>query len=342
MDLLPKDHKQFQQEQYWNNFFQNSQTKQGFEWYATYEELEYYLKSTLKSAEQRLLVVGCGNSLLSEKIHKTLKINKITSIDFEENVIKKMNNRGVPIDYQVMDMLNMTFEAGSFDYVIDKGTLDALCADRSPETASKVVAYFNEVMKVLNPKGGVYVCVSLLQDFVLDALITYFSKSAGNNFANDNIFEFRIQKIEKVTHKTSDGQSLLPFFVTVKRTQIPAEDPKWQELRQKMSEQVYFTDVPGSKAELHPVNNIHERIKKEQVAQMFKPRMKELNLGQQYELFCFDKKAHSDVPRYTLTVIDSTDPKILKKRTCAAFITPQGKERDTMISTEMGKFNLCA
>lgn len=74
---------------------------------------------------------------------------------------------------------------------------------------------------------------------------------------------------------------------------------------------------------------------------MLVPRMKELSLGSKYELFCYDKTQKTDVPRYTLTVVDNNDPKVLKKRTCAAFITPQGKERDTMISTEVGKISLC-
>lgn len=55
---------------------------------------------------------------------------------------------------------------------------------------------------------------------------------------------------------------------------------------------------------------------------MFVPKMKELNLGQKYELLCYDKNHKSDTPRYTLTIIDSNDAKILKKRTCGAFITP--------------------
>jgi hypothetical protein len=97
-----------------------------------------------------------------------------------------------------------------------------------------------------------------------------------------------------------------------------------------------------TKAEMLKVEMIQERVKKEQIHQMFLPRMKELNLGQKYELFCFDKNHSSaELPRYTLTVMDSTDAKVLKKRTCAAFITPQGKERDTMISTEVGKISLC-
>lgn len=51
MDLLPKEHKQFQDEAYWTKFFNDKKTSQGFEWYATYEELEYYLKLTLKDKE---------------------------------------------------------------------------------------------------------------------------------------------------------------------------------------------------------------------------------------------------------------------------------------------------
>ena len=138
------------------------------------------------------MVLGCGNSLLSEKMHLKMGINSITSIDFEEAVIKKMVHREKPIDYQVMDMLNMTFEDGSYDYAIDKGTLDAICADKSPETALKVIKYFNEIVRVLNPKGGTYICVSLLQDFILDALLSFFCKGIGNKHFSDNITDFRI------------------------------------------------------------------------------------------------------------------------------------------------------
>jgi ubiquinone/menaquinone biosynthesis C-methylase UbiE len=111
-------------------------------------------------------VVGCGNSLLSEKLFKGLKLEKDTllSIDFEDKVIKHMQNRGIEgIKYEKMDALNMTgLEDSSQNFVLDKGTLDALCADRSPETASKVIQYFNEIVRVLKSSGGVYICISLL------------------------------------------------------------------------------------------------------------------------------------------------------------------------------------
>ena len=97
-------------------------------------------------------------------------IKQITSIDFEETVVKRMKNREVPIDYQVMDMLSMSFPNESFDYAIDKGSLDALCVDNKPETLEKVIQYLNEVQRVISTKGGTFICVSLLQDFVLEAL----------------------------------------------------------------------------------------------------------------------------------------------------------------------------
>lgn len=64
--------------------------------------MDYYLKQSIKDKESNVLVVGCGNSLLSEKMHKGLQLakDKLVSIDFEEKVIKHMKNRAVEgIDY---------------------------------------------------------------------------------------------------------------------------------------------------------------------------------------------------------------------------------------------------
>jgi hypothetical protein len=38
MNLLPKDHKQFQQKEYWDSFFKR-RGKAAFEWYGEYNEL---------------------------------------------------------------------------------------------------------------------------------------------------------------------------------------------------------------------------------------------------------------------------------------------------------------
>lgn len=55
---------------------------------------------------------------------------------------------------------------------------------------------------------------------------------------------------------------------------------------------------------------------------MYTPKLKDLRLGQKYDLYCYDRAVSTTIPRYILTVIDSDDHKILKKKTCGAFITP--------------------
>jgi len=57
-------------------------------------------------------------------------------------------------------------------------------------------------------------------------------------------------------------------------------------------------------------------------------------------MYCYDKDVSTVIPRYVLVVVDSSDPKVLKKKTCAAFITPLGKERESMFSSEIGRQNL--
>lgn len=88
------------------------------------------------------------------------------------------------------------------------------------------------------------------------------------------------------------------------------------------------------------VHHIPERIKREQITNFCAPNLKELSLGQKYDLYVYDKSIDSVIPRYTLTVIDSSYPKILKKRSCGSFIIPQGRERETTFSTDVGRINL--
>ena len=254
-------------------------------------------------------------------------INNITSIDFEEAVIRKMNNKGFPISFQHMDAMNMSFEDGAFDYAIDKGTLDAICSDSSPETAAKVTKYLNEVTRVVNEKGGMVIIVSLLQDFVLDALLSFYMKGFSNEHFNSNIIDFRIQRLDRRQKKgeSKDESHFLPFFVTIKRTSINPEDQKMQELREKLAQKVSYIENPLAKAELIDVKSIQDLIKRDQINHAMAPQLRDLHLGQKFELYCFDKNSYGKTgikPRYTLTVVDSNDAKIIKNRTCAAFITP--------------------
>lgn len=77
---------------------------------------------------------------------------------------------------------------------------------------------------------------------------------------------------------------------------------------------------------------------------MIAPTLKSLDPGRQYEMHCFDYKSSvsQTLPKYTLWVVDSDDV-VLKNQSpnIAALICPQGKERESLFSTELGRQNLC-
>lgn len=61
---------------------------------------------------QKLLVPGCGNSDLSEKLVTKLGLQNLTveSIDYEEGVVKKMEEskpKDLPLTYRFGDVTNL-------------------------------------------------------------------------------------------------------------------------------------------------------------------------------------------------------------------------------------------
>jgi len=89
--------------------------------------------------DSKILNVGCGNSRLSEEMFDEGYQN-ITNIDISQVVIKvmieKYKDKGPNFKYQYMDVRAMEFENGSFDCVIDKGTLDSILCGESSTTST--------------------------------------------------------------------------------------------------------------------------------------------------------------------------------------------------------------
>ena len=63
----------------------------------------------------------------------------------------------------------MQFEDGSFDVILDKGSLDALMGEDCPEATSTGSAYLRECARLLKAPGGRFLCVTLAQEHVLRA-----------------------------------------------------------------------------------------------------------------------------------------------------------------------------
>ena len=146
MDLLPKNHQEFRQKEYWDSFFKK-RGKKAFEWYGEYGELCGVLHKYIKPKDN-VLVVGCGNSTMSCDLYD-VGYKNITSIDLSNQVIEQMqrqNKRDRPdLKFETMDATKMTYNESSFGVVLDKGTLDAMMTDDSNEVKANVNLMFAEI-----------------------------------------------------------------------------------------------------------------------------------------------------------------------------------------------------
>ncbi|XP_012513220.1 PREDICTED: methyltransferase-like protein 13 isoform X2 [Propithecus coquereli] len=150
MNLLPKSSKEFGSVDYWEKFFQQ-RGKKAFEWYGTYLQLCGVLHKYIKPRE-KVLVIGCGNSELSEQLYD-VGYRDIVNIDISEVVIKQMRERNASrrpqMSFLKMDMTQMEFPDASFQVVLDKGTLDAVLTDEEEKTLQQVDRMLAEVGRVL-------------------------------------------------------------------------------------------------------------------------------------------------------------------------------------------------
>uniref|UniRef100_A0ACD5ZSM8 Uncharacterized protein n=1 Tax=Avena sativa TaxID=4498 RepID=A0ACD5ZSM8_AVESA len=130
-----------------------------FDWYQKYPALAPLLRLYART-HQRLLLVGCGNSVFGENMVDD-GYQDVVNIDISSVVIEQMKKKyhdKPQLKYIKMDVKNMSdFESGSFDAVIDKGTLDSImCGQNSQEHATMML---EEVYRILKD-NGVYIMVN--------------------------------------------------------------------------------------------------------------------------------------------------------------------------------------
>ena len=109
---------EYKQQWYWEDRFKEEES---FEWLVTFQQVEKFMAPYLQPG-QRIIVIGCGNRSLSRDLYDR-GFRNITSIDFSSTVIGRMQEECCTregMKWEVMDMLDMTFPAASFDVVIDK------------------------------------------------------------------------------------------------------------------------------------------------------------------------------------------------------------------------------
>lgn len=181
VDFTPANNADYKTKQYWEERFEKESVK---EWLGSFEELrESILQSKLVNLYEceKILVLGCGNSTLSQDLMQYLsaesntqnrreknKVYSITSIDFSSKVIAKMREKDPTTTYLEMDMLDLKFPKETFDLIFDKAAMDALLTDEKDpwnpdeETENQVLQMMESVGSVLKA-NGCYMQVSFQQ-----------------------------------------------------------------------------------------------------------------------------------------------------------------------------------
>ncbi|KAF5752645.1 methyltransferase-like protein 13 [Tripterygium wilfordii] len=130
-----------------------------FDWYQRYSALRPFVRHYIPTSS-RVLMVGCGNALMSEDMVKD-GYEDIMNVDISSVAIDTMRRKYecVPqLKYMQMDVRDMSFFPDeSFDSIIDKGTLDSLmCGTDAPISSTRMLG---EVSRLLKP-GGIYMLIT--------------------------------------------------------------------------------------------------------------------------------------------------------------------------------------
>ncbi|KAF2988152.1 hypothetical protein EK904_013686 [Melospiza melodia maxima] len=279
---------------------------------------------SLLCAAAQVLVVGCGNSELSEQMYDVGMCQDIVNIDLSAAAVRQMRERSAGarpgVSYLLMDMLHMDFPDAHFQVVLDKGTLDALLTDEEEATLAKAEQMFAEISRVLQV-GGRYLCVSLAQAHVLKKAVEYFSQEGW------------VVRVHQVGSSGDKQQFVLPVFVYV---------------------MTKFRKVPGSAAgileicpeeqdrplRMESVERLLAAVKDRQHYALLCSQISKTPCREQVSLDLCDRE--SGKPRYTLHVVDSPSVKPSRDNHFAIFIIPQGRETEWLFGTEEGRRQLAA
>jgi len=322
MNLLPKNHKEFRQKEYWDDFFKK-RGKKAFEWYGEYGELCGILHKYTKASDN-ILVVGCGNSTLSSDLYD-VGYRNIRSIDISDVAIRQMSeqNRHRPeLIFEKMDLLKMDYKDGAYSVVLDKGTLDALMTDETVEVVSKIDTMFSEISRTLRI-GGRYVCVSLLQPHILTYVVSWFT-GAG--------WPIRIIRCQEVDQSKPPEDRIFPVFVIIctKFKKMPNIKPV---LELAMSSDGQLTRLETADGLIQSVRGC------QQFCALRAGLEKEGGQGDQEEASLDLRAPGQDNPKYSLFLTDRDKNKTSNLK-FAAFIVPQGREVEWMFSTREGRRQL--
>ncbi|XP_060888061.1 eEF1A lysine and N-terminal methyltransferase [Labrus mixtus] len=320
MSLLPRSAEEFSSAEFWEKFFKKRGEK-AFEWYGDYNSLCGLVHRYIKVPDQ-VLVVGCGNSELSEQLYD-VGYKHLTNIDISETVVTHMNQRNVErrpgLTFQQVDATKTPYEDGSFQAALDKGTLDAMASEEEGSLARNMLT---EVCRVLSV-GGRYVCVTLAQESVIRLAVEHFVQQG---------WAVRLHCLQEERGKEEDSFALPVFVLVCTKFRQPMPSP--------LLEMCVGED--GAPARLSQVAELLSAVRDHQAYAVLRKRLR-TGTDACSNLSLTLCHITTGLPRYTLTVQDCPPAaKMPRSNQFAIFIVPQGSETAWLYSSIEGRRQLAA
>ncbi|KAK1896587.1 eEF1A lysine and N-terminal methyltransferase [Dissostichus eleginoides] len=320
MTLLPRTAEEFSSAEYWERFFKKRGEK-AFEWYGDYNKLCGVLHKYIK-VQDKVLVVGCGNSELSEQMYD-VGYKHLTNIDISETVVNHMNQRNAErrpgLTFQQMDATQTPYEEASYQAALDKGTLDAMASEEEGALARNMLT---EVARVLSV-GGRYVCVTLAQESVIKLAVDRFVQLG---------WAVRLHCLQEENQSVEDSFALPVFVLVCTKFRQPMPMP--------ILEMCLGED--GAPTRLTQVSDLLSAVREHQAYSVLKKRLR-TSTDASSNLSLTLSHTKTGLPRYTLTVQDCPPgAKVPRSNQFAIFIVPQGSETAWLYSSSEGRRQLAA
>ncbi|KAI0079344.1 S-adenosyl-L-methionine-dependent methyltransferase [Panus rudis PR-1116 ss-1] len=169
--VLPEKNEQYGTKEYWDQRYSQESEEDSFDWFKSYADIAPIIKELVPNKAARILMLGCGNSKLSEEMYDDGYKN-IVNTDYSGVLIEKMRHKHEKLrpemEWLEMDVRDLRFDSGSFDFAIDKGTMDAMMTskgdvwDPPEDVIDSCDREVNEVLRVLRT-GGIFLYLTFGQ-----------------------------------------------------------------------------------------------------------------------------------------------------------------------------------
>ncbi|KAM4548941.1 eEF1A lysine and N-terminal methyltransferase isoform 2-T2 [Odontesthes bonariensis] len=271
-----------------------------------------------------VLVVGCGNSELSEQLYD-VGYRHLTNIDISETVVTHMNQRNAErrpgLTFHQVDATQTPYDDTSYQAALDKGTLDAMASEEEGALARNMLTEVSRVLGV----GGRYVCVTLAQESVIKLAVEHFVQLG---------WAVRLHCLqEERGRKEEENSFALPVFVLV-----------CTKFRQPMPTPILELCIgdDGAPVRHAQVSKLLSAVREHQAYSVLRKRLR-TSTDPDSNLTLTLCHAKTGLPRYTLTVQDGPPgAKVPRPNQFAIFIVPRGSETAWLYSSSEGRRQLAA